>query len=89
MVRITGHTSLSLLTRVRSAALLLARSFLLAAAVFGSACTGNVPEGGNATVSPWLSDITDEAGLGFVHQASPIDQLHLPSISAGGEPAGG
>ncbi len=42
--------------------------------------TGTEP----ATVSQWFTDITDEVGLDFVHQASPIDQFHLPAVSAGG-----
>jgi hypothetical protein len=53
--------------------------------VLVTACTDSgSPDRGANTASPWFTDITDETGLDFVHQASPIDELHLPAISAGG-----
>jgi len=53
--------------------------------VLVAACTDSGPPDRDAnTASPWFTDITDETGLDFVHQASPIDEFHLPAISAGG-----
>ena len=64
----------------------------LAISILGVACTDSGPPAvvPSATAPPtpltsqWFTDITDEAGLDFVHQASPIDQLHLPAITVGG-----
>jgi len=63
---------------------------LLALACADTESTGAAGAGGGATrpdqasTSQWFTDITSEAGLDFVHQATPIDGLHLPAISAGG-----
>ena len=63
----------------------LMRFGVLIITVLVAACTDSVPDdSGASTASPWFTDITDQAGLDFVHQASPVDQLHLPAISAGG-----
>ena len=61
-------------------------------AALGVACTDSQPTGSSrhpaepaaAAATQWFTDISDEAGLDFVHQASPGDELQLPAISAGG-----
>jgi hypothetical protein len=67
-------------------------SCLFAAAVLFAACGDSTP-GAEGTLAPspkqapapeWFADVTHEAGLDFVHQSSPIDELHLTAISAGG-----
>ena len=82
------------LIRVRSHPTLFAPSCLLAAVLLCVACADGEPkavaEAGRATspdqapASQWFTEITSEAGLDFVHQAGPIDEFHLPAISAGG-----
>jgi hypothetical protein len=63
----------------------LMRFGVLIITVLVAACTDSGPaDSGAATASPWFTDITDEAGIDFIHQASPIDELHLPAASAGG-----
>ena len=37
-----------------------------------------------ATPSRWFTDISDEAGLVFVHEAAADDQLRMPSVMGGG-----
>ncbi len=80
---------------MRSTSALLALPWLAAAAILGVACTEREPSSGPeaggvaaptvATAAPsWFTDITAETGLDFVHTTSPINELHLPAISAGG-----
>ena len=67
-------------TRVTPAVFLL---FVLA--VLGVACSDSGPaDSGTATTSPWFTDISDEAGLDFVHQATPDSKLRLPAVMGGG-----
>ena len=56
------------------------------------ACTDSQPtsssrnpvEPATAAATPWFTDISDEVGLEFVHQASPVGELHLSAVIAGG-----
>jgi len=49
------------------------------------ACTDSEPKGAaGATPSRWFTDITDEAGLDFVHEAAPDSKLRLPAVMGGG-----
>ena len=68
-------------------------SFLLpAVAALGAACTDSQPTGSlrNSTeqaavaATQWFTDISDEAGLEFVHGAVATDQLHMPAVMGGG-----
>ena len=88
MVRLDTDTQLTCGIRVNSSAVPFAPSLLVGIALLAVACTDNAPTGATttspATASQWFTDVTDEVGLDFVHQGSPIDELHLPAISAGG-----
>ena len=58
---------------------------VLVLAVLGVACSDSGPaDSGTATTSPWFTDISDEAGLDFVHDAAPDSKLRLPAVTGGG-----
>jgi hypothetical protein len=71
-------------------------STLIFSAILGVACSDSQPPVTEAVATParteslpvvappWFTDITDEAGLEFIHRASPTDELHLPAVTAGG-----
>jgi len=77
------------LFQLPSTALSLTRCLTLATALLGAACTdrepaGSAPDPTTATASRWFTDITNEAGLDFVHEAVADDQLRLPAVMGGG-----
>lgn len=49
-----------------------------------SSCNPDKPSAVNATATPWLTDITQESGLDFVHENGARGQLLFPEIMIGG-----
>jgi hypothetical protein len=71
--------------RSRSTTLSFAQSCFFAISLLCVACTDNEPkDAAGAMPSRWFTDISDEAGLDFVHEAVADDQLRLPSVMGGG-----
>ena len=59
--------------------------FLLTLALAGfPGCDGAPGRSPGGTGGQWLTEITDEAGLTFVHETGATGKLHLPEIMAGG-----
>jgi hypothetical protein len=50
-----------------------------------AACAdSNSPDKDTGKTAPWFTDITDESGLDFEHEAAATEQLHLPAVMGGG-----
>jgi len=88
MVRLDTDTQLACGIRVRSSAVPFAPACLLAIAVLAVACGDSEPTGATTTspttASQWFTDVTEEVGLDFVHEAGADDRLHLPAVTGGG-----
>jgi hypothetical protein len=71
--------------RSKSTALSFVKPYFFVISLLCVACTDSEPkDAAGATPSRWFTDISDEAGLGFVHEAAADDQLRLPSVMGGG-----
>ena len=70
--------------RARSVALACLLACLLAACSSGGSETDRPEPQPLAPATPWLTEITDEVGLDFTHEAGPTGEFMLPEIMGSG-----